>query len=145
MCPGGPWSSAHTAPWPPYHLPRQPPSMGWSNRGTGRAPRSQEVGGPAALAAILQGGPCPSLAWLAPTSWQQDVRTAWVQFLTSGRTLALKGKEHRTLGAVLRAPLRHGVSTHLGGAGEGLCPRPPHPGSQPHESCPPGSGALIPP
>lgn len=128
--------------------PQAAPQRGVEQQGHRQSPTlpgsGGEGGGAGGPRSYPPGEPCPLLARLASTSWQ-DVRTVREQFLTSGRTLALKGKEHRTLGAVVRAPLRDGVSTHLGGAGQGLCPRPPHLGSQPRESGPPGSGALIPP
>ena len=145
--PGYPSPQPTPHPGRPTTSPGSPPAWGGAT-GAQAEPhtpgRWRGGGGAGGPRSYPPGEPCPLLARLASTSWQ-DVRTVREQFLTSGRTLALKGKEHRTLGAVVRAPLRDGVSTHLGGAGQGLCPRPPHLGSQPRESGPPGSGALIPP
>ena len=90
----------------PRHLPRRmeaehpggPPAWGGATAAQPE-PRAREGGPhPAVLAALLQRGTVP-LTCPAPLHvLATNIRTAWGQFLTRGRTPALKGKEHRTVG-----------------------------------------------
>lgn len=90
----------------PRHLPRRMkaehpggPQRGAEQQQHSQSPCAREGGPhPAVLPALLQRGTVP-LTCPAPLHvLATNVRTAWGQFLTRGRTLALKGKEHRTVG-----------------------------------------------